>query len=89
MYGPTVFLIASVWEGIGAEDVLLALDVEPAELEDDEEALLWVLDVEIDEEITLELWLDATELEDDITELEETGAELLLETLAAFVPFLM
>lgn len=82
MYDPSVFLIASVCEGVGADDVPLALDVELSELESDEEELLWVLDALFTVETRLELWLDETEL-------EETDEELLLGTLAEFVPFLM
>jgi hypothetical protein len=82
VYDPSVFLIASVCEGVGADDVPLALDVELSELESDEEELLWVLDALFTVETRLELWLDETEL-------EETDEELLLGTLAEFVPFLM
>jgi hypothetical protein len=35
--------MASVWEGVGADEVLLVLDVDFIELKDDDEVLLWVL----------------------------------------------
>ena len=81
MYNPTVSLVASVWEGVGLEVVPLVLDVGSTELETDGKMLLWVLTVELDGGSTLGVWLDATEL-------EELNAELPLESLPPFVPFL-
>ena len=84
MYFPTVFEIASVWEGVAAEEVLLVLEedsklvVEELMRLDEEEP--WVLDATpveegtlVDED-TIELWLEEID-----EELPETPA----------VPFLM
>jgi hypothetical protein len=81
VYDPTVCLIASVWEGVGAEVVSLVLDVGSTELEVDGTTLVCALDAELDGESTLGVCLDATEV-------EEIDAELLLESLPPFVPFL-
>lgn len=81
MYDPTVSLVASVWEGVGVEAVSLVLEVGSTELEVDDKMLLCALDVELDGESTVGVWLDAAEL-------EETAAELPLEGLFTFVPFL-
>ena len=35
-----VFEMAIVWEGVAADEVLLALDVEPTELEEDGEGVV-------------------------------------------------
>jgi hypothetical protein len=81
VYDPIVSLVASVWVGVGVEVVPLVLDVGSTELETDGKMVLWVLPAELDEESTLGVWLDATEL-------EEIDAELPLESLPPFVPFL-
>jgi hypothetical protein len=81
VYDPTVSLVASVGVGDGVEVVPLVLDVGSTELETDGKMILWVLPAELDGESTLGVWLDATEL-------EEIDAELPLESLPPFVPFL-
>lgn len=81
MYDPTVCLIASIWEGVGVEAVSLVLDVGSTELEVDAKTLLCALNVGLDGESTLGVCLD-------VIELGEIDAELLLESLSPFVPFL-
>lgn len=84
MYFPTFFEIASVWEGVEAEDMLLVL-------EEDKELVIDVLEI-LDEE---EPWvLDATPVEEG-TLVDEDTIELWLEEIdeelpeTPAVPFLM